>query len=58
LGHPHPPYSYIGDIAGNYERISTKLSATNPLTRLMSIWCKNNKICYRFLGQPHPQILI
>jgi len=24
-------------ISGNYERISTKLSATNPLTRLMSI---------------------
>jgi len=28
--------SYIGDISGNHEQISTKMSATNPLPRLMS----------------------
>jgi len=31
---------YIGDVAGNYGRISTKFSAVCPLTRVMSIILK------------------
>jgi len=36
VGTTPPLQSYIGDIAGNYERISTKFSAVCPLTRVMS----------------------
>jgi len=49
-------HSYIGHISSNYERISTKLSATNPLSRLV-LGEKILKYITPSLGKPTPTFL-
>jgi len=59
LGKTSPPYSYIGHIYDNYERISIKMSESNSLTMLMSILGENIlKYFTPFGGSPTPNILI
>jgi len=59
FGATPPPHSYIGDITGNYERISTKIFSRLFTNYVDDYYVKKIEICYPLLlGATHPHIVI